>query len=239
MRPLLLSALVLVAALPAASARLKPAALHVPAELAASERVPVKGRQGWKLLERLEFGETRVGEVNRSLTKGSDLGLLGLYAGSRRRQSYGFTVTDGAASPWRGAAATNLRRRALEVDGFSVAFREKTGFTARVAPVDAPEQEWTLEMQQRWDGPLAGALRRGAREFAVRSSNRLAGTPLRYGDVAGYLVEDAGRPVAAVEVLGDGAVWFASDLSPADRAPVVAAVAALLLLEELRPTLPD
>lgn len=238
MRPLLLAA-VLLSFLPSvASARLKPAALRLPEELAAAERLPVTGRQGWKLLERLEFGDVRVGSVERSLTKGSDLGIW-VYAGSRRRQSFGFTVHPGAGESWRGAAATDLRRRALEADGFSVSFREKTGFVARLAPSDRPEEAWTLDLRQRWDGPLAGTLRGGGREFSVRSSDRLAGTPLRLGEPAGYLVEAAGRAVAAAEVVGDGAVWFAPDLAAADRAPVTAALAALLLLEELRPTLPE
>ncbi len=238
MRPILFTT-VLLALLPSvAPARLKPAELRLPEELAAAERLPVSGRQGWKLLERLAFGDVRVGAVERSLTKGSDLGIL-FYAGSRRRQSFGFTVHPGDGEPWRGAAATNLRRRAVEVDGFSVAFREKTGFSARLVPGDRADEAWTLELKQRWDGPLAGTLRGGGREFAVRSSDRLAGTPLRLGEPAGYLVEDAGRAVAAAEVVGDGAVWLSPGLAASDRGPVVAALAALLLLEELRPTLPD
>jgi hypothetical protein len=238
MRPLVLFT-VLLALLPiAASARLKPAALRLPEELAAAERLPVSGRQGWKLLERLEFGDVRVGSVERSLTKGSDLGIL-FYAGSRRRQSFGFTVHSGDGPSWRGAAATNLRRRALEADGLSLAFREKTGFSARLVPADRADGAWTLELTQRWDGPLAGTLRGAGREFVVRSSDRLAGTPLRLGEPAGYLVEDAGRAVAAAEVVGDGAVWLAPGLAAPDRAPVVAALASLLLFEELRPTLPE
>lgn len=41
------------------------------------------------------------------------------------------------------------------------------------------------------------------------------------------------------EVINAGAVWLSPDLDPALRAPVTAAISALLLFEELRKTLPE
>src|SRR6478752_6267609 len=94
------------------------AAMQLPEVLTHTERLPVSGRQGWKHLERLTFGAYAVHDVERSLTKGGDLfaSVPGLaYEGSKRRQTFGFTLTGDGSTAWRGEAATNLRRRALDV----------------------------------------------------------------------------------------------------------------------------
>ena len=92
---------------PAAGA--KPAAMLLPAELAQTQRLPVSGRQGWKGVEKLTFGDTRVFDVDRSLSRGSDLGIL-LYEGSKRSQTFGFSMAEGSGAVWRGAAATDVHR---------------------------------------------------------------------------------------------------------------------------------
>ncbi len=45
--------------------------------------------------------------------------------------------------------------------------------------------------------------------------------------------------LAAVEVLNNGAVWLSPKTDAAHRGPILAALSALLLFEELRPTLPE
>lgn len=211
--------------------------MRLPDELAKAERLPVKGRQGWKLVERLQFGDFSVHDVRRSLTKGGDLQVL-FYEGSKRRQTFGFTLSGGDQPVWRGAAATNLRRRALDL-GVEVEMRNKSGFSAHLFPADAPETAWTLALHEKGEKPLAGTLSRGAETIAVQGTNRLAGSVFRLADTTGYSFSANGRTLAAVEVINDGAVWLAPDLDPAWRGPVTSAIAALLLFEELRATLPE
>lgn len=220
-----------------ARARLREAALALPPELAAAPRWPVAGRQGWKLLETVTFADYRVQDVRRSLTKGGDLRFL-FYAGSKRRQRFEFTLTEDGIPAWRGEAETNLRRRALRLD-FDAELRNKSGFAVRLTPLDPSQGAWTLRLQETRERPLEGTLASGGETLAVRGTRRLAGTILPLDETSGYVLERAGRPVAAVEVINDGAVWIDPALEPATRGPVVAAVAALLLLEELRPTLPE
>ncbi len=232
--------LALVLVIPAA-AKLKEAALRLPDALAGVERLPVQGRQGWKLLERLEFGGCSVHGVQRSLAKGGDLGLSvpGLaYEGSKRRQTFLFKLSGADASPWRGAAATNLRRRALDV-GFDIELRNKSGFMALLSSDALPDDSWTLDLAEKGERPLTGTLSRNGEVIEVRGTNRLAGTFLPLGETTGYIFESRGKPVAAVEVINDGAVWLSPELDPALRAPVTAAISALLLFEELRKTLPE
>jgi len=222
-----------------AQAKLKEAAMKLPGELAQTPRLPVQGRQGWKLTERLKFGDFSVHEVQRSITKGSDLQIL-FYEGSKRRQTFGFTLSEGSTPLWRGAAATNLHRRALESDdGFAIELRNKSGFAARLSPVADTDKSWTLELTEKGEHPLQGTLSRGNQVIAVKGTNRLAGTPFPLGDTSGYVFEVSGRSVAAVEVINDGAVWLSPGLDPALRAPITAAISALLLFEELRATLPE
>lgn len=215
--------------------------MRLPEELASVERLPVKGRQGWKIIERVQFGEFDAYEVRRSLTKGGDLrvGRVLFYEGSKRRQTFGFTLAGRDGAVWHGGAATNVRRHALERDGFEVALRDKSGFAAVLQPETAPGDAWTLDLTETFDRPLKGTLERGDRTIVVTGTNRLAGTPLPLDETTGYVFESGGRPVAAVEVINDGAVWISPAIDAGERAPVTAAIAALLLFEELRKTLPE
>ncbi|AOS43259.1 hypothetical protein Verru16b_00302 [Lacunisphaera limnophila] len=232
--------LALLCALPAAAA-LKEAALRLPDALATAPRLPVQGRQGWKLLERLEFGGLTVHDVQRSLSKGGDLAIAipGLgYEGSKRRQTFLFKVDGPDLPAWRGAAATNLRRRALDV-GVDLELHNKSGFMALLSPDAQADVQWTLDLQEKGERPLVGTLSRDDVIVTVTGTNKLAGTILPLGETTGYIFEVKGRPLAAVEVINHGAVWFAPDLDPALRAPVTTAISSLLLFEELRQTLPE
>ncbi len=211
--------------------------MRLPDELAQAPRLSVQGRQGWKLTEQLKFGDFSVHDVQRSITKGGDLQII-FYEGSKRRQTFGFTLSEGGTPLWRRAAATNLHRRALESDdGFEIELRNKSGFAVRLSPVAATDKVWTLELTEKGESPLQGTLSQGYQVIAVRGTNRLAGTPFPLGDTSGYVFESDGRAVAAVEVINDGAVWLSPNIDPALRTPVTAAISALLLFEELRATL--
>lgn len=220
-----------------AVAGFKPAAMSLPAELARCERLPVAGRQGWKRLETLRFGEFTVRDVERSFTKGSSLQIL-IYEGAKARQSYGFVLADRAGNNWLGEAATNVRRRAIDV-GVEVEFRNKSGFAAQLRSATRPDEVWQLKLEETRERPLKGNLSAGTRTIIVHGTARLAGTFLVSGETTGYVFELGGRAVAAAELINDGAVWLSPDL-PADyRGPVTAAISALLLFEELRKTLPE
>jgi len=244
MKTSFVTTVVLVTALASAvpvSAKLREAAMRLPEELASSERLPVKGRQGWKRIERVQFGEYDINEVRRSWTKGSDLrvGRVLFYEGSKRRQTFGFTLAGPGGAVWHGGAATNLRRHAVERDGFEIALRDKSGFAAVLESAGAPDDEWTLELSETFDRPLTGTLSRGSRSLAVKGTTKLAGTPFPLDETSGYVFESAGHPVAAVEVINNGAAWISPDLNDTLRGPVTAAISALLLFEELRKTLPE
>ncbi len=238
-RILVIAALALHLAAPQANAA-KAVAMQLPDQLAKVERIPVKGRQGWKFNEKLEFGATRVFDVDRSLTRGSDLGIV-FYQGAKRRQSFGFSVAEGDAPAWRGVAATNVHRRSLrgDEDDVSIALKDESGFGAHFAPADKPQDLWVLEMSEKGERPMAGTLRRNDMVFSVLGTNRLEGLRLPLGDTSGYVFSWGSQVLAAVEVVNKGAVWMAPDVKPEHRAPLLAAISSLLLFEDLRATLPE
>jgi hypothetical protein len=218
----------------------KAIAMQLPEALAQVERIPVKGRQGWKFNEKLEFGATRVSNVERSLTKGSDLGIV-FYQGARRRQTFGFSVAEGDAPAWRGVAATNVHRRSLrgDEDDIQIDLRNQSGFGAHFAPADKPQDIWVMELSEKGENPMAGTLRRNDMVISVLGTNRLEGLKLPLGDTSGYVFSWGSQVLAAVEVVNKGAVWMAPDVKPEHRAPLIAAISSLLLFEDLRATLPD
>ena len=70
----------------------------------------------------------------------------------------------------------------------------------------------------------------------MEGTRHLAGG-LPADETSGYLLLRAGRPLAAVDVLGAGAVWLPETLAPAERSLLAGTAAALLLLEDLRTSL--
>jgi hypothetical protein len=229
--------LVVLATSVAAMAKLKPAAMRLPDSLAAVERQPVAGRQGWKVLQTVTFGDFRVHDVKRSFTRGGDLQIL-FYEGSKRRQRFDFVLAEQGTDAWRGEAETNLRRRAVSLD-FDTEFQNKSGFSARLTSLAQPKEVWTLALKEKRERPLEGTLSWGETSVSVQGTKKLAGTPLPLDVTSGYSFAVGGRTVAAAEVINDGAVWIDPSLDPALRGPIVAAISALLLFEELRPTLPE
>lgn len=220
-----------------ASAKLKEAAMRLPPELNGTERLAVTGRQGWKNVERLTFGGYLVNNVDRSYTKGSSLQIL-FYEGAKARQSFAFYAQGDDMETWRGEAETTAHRRALDFD-VEIELRNKSGFGVRLSPLSRPEEVWILKLAEKREKPFEGDLTRGTQTVKVRGTNKLAGTFFALGETAGYIFEVGGRPVAAVEIINDGAVWLSPDLAKELRQPVTAAISALLLFEELRKTFPE
>jgi hypothetical protein len=220
-----------------AAAKFKDAAMRLPTELGGVERWAVTGRQGWKNVERLTFGSYLVNNVDRSYTKGSSLQIL-FYEGAKARQNFAFYAQGDDMETWRGEAETTAHRRALDFD-VEIELRNKSGFGARLSPLSRPEEVWTLKLAEKREKPFEGDLSRGAQTVKVRGTNKLSGTIFALGETAGYIFEVAGKPVAAVEVINDGAVWLSPSLAAELRQPVTAAISSLLLFEELRKTFPE
>jgi hypothetical protein len=231
------------AALPACRAAQAP----VPGALAGATRLPVQGRQGWKIGQRLAFGPFTADSVDRSWTSGADFGY-GPSGGpmntrSRRDQRYAFVQREAGAAPVRAWCQARLRQRAVESRVVDVQLADESSLGCRLVPGADTLLAWTMTLSERRDEPLAGAIARaadpGRAVYRVRGVNRLEGAKLASSLTTGYELLQGDRPVGMVDVVGGGAVVLSPSLPDGARRVLATAASALLLLEDLRETTDD
>lgn len=189
----------------------------VPAELATVAPLRVSGRQGVLVNQRLAFGPYATGEVSRSSARGTDVTDRLDSHGADYRQRYSFALSrDGSKVSDVECTAEGSGRETL-----SVQWRLKRVLSCRLTSPDGTPH--ILRLESSLDAPLAGRVT-GREAFDVAGSNRVGSG--RVAGTAGYTItRSGGGPVAAVDVIDDGAVYIAG---PGDD--LLAAVAAALLL---------
>lgn len=211
------------------------ARMPVPETLAASERMPVQGRQGWKLNQQIRFGPFETSEVQRSWTRGRDLRVLA-YERNNRRQQYSFTLREAAQDRWRVTCAATLLARTIHTPVVDVEPTNRSALHCSLRSLEGSGEVWELMLHEQRERPLAGTLTRDGATLRVLGTNRLD-RALSTSATTGYEIQENGRVLGAVEVINDGAVWLRGDVAPGSRSLVSATSAALLLLEDLRETL--
>ncbi len=223
--------------LPLAVGACQSAQMRLPETLTSAERMPVEGRQGWKLNERLRFGPFEAQDVRRSWTRGRD-GRILMASGSRRDQRYSFTLREGGQDHWRADCQADLAVVSIDVGVVEIEPANRSALDCRMQSLREPQEYWRLVLTESREHPLSGTLRGNGNALEVKGTNRLEqGLPTQM--TTGYEIAEAERTLAAVEVVNSGAVWLQPDLDPARRILLSAAAAALLLLEDLRETLPE
>ncbi|MBA2244924.1 MAG: hypothetical protein H0W11_08200 [Gemmatimonadetes bacterium] len=232
LRPLALAFL-----LPLALGACQTAQMRLPETLTSAQRMPVEGRQGWKLNERLRFGPFEAHEVRRSWTRGRD-GRVLMASGSQRDQRYSFTLREGGEDQWRAECQAALSVVSIDVGVVEIEPTNRSALDCRLQSLHEPSEYWQLVLTESRERPLSGALRGRESTLGVKGTNRFErGLPTQM--TTGYEIAEADRTLAAVEVVNSGAVWLQPDLDPARRKLLSATAAALLLLEDLRETLPE
>ena len=195
------------------------AGLRIPAELATAPRLPVKGRQGWLPGRRLQFGEYEARRRESTLTRMA-ISALANAVGGVGIEPFGFGLRTYDRELWNAdcdplARDAQGERPAAAANPLRCTFVPAIGDTSRT---------WRLVVLQAMNQLPHGDL--------VGPDTRLdvLGSGYSVGDAPfGYHIVDGTRAVAAVEVLGEGAVWLDPGLAP-ERRDLVAAVAAALLL---------
>jgi hypothetical protein len=192
-------------------------AYPLPAELAAVAPLRVSGRQGVLVHQRLSFGPYATGEVSRSSTRGTEVSDVLDSHGGDYRQRYSFALSrDGAK-----VADVECTAEGSGAQTLSVTWRLKRVLNCKVTAPDGSLR--TIQLESSRDEPLAGRVT-GSEGFEVAGSSRVGGG--RVSGTAGYTITRGDRvPVAAVEVINDGAVYL-----PAAGDDVLATLAAALLL---------
>lgn len=229
-RTLVQRGLVLAAAALLGLAGCRTARMDLPAELAGLSALPVEGRQGWKFNEKIRFGDFEAQDVDRSWTRGSDFRIL-TYSSSKRRQSYEFTLMERGSPRVNARCEAAFRARGAEVRGVEIVGTDRSALECSIRLADDPQDVWALRLAEEREQPMKGSLRGTGASYEVVGTNRVAGGLLPVEDASGYRFRQGGRALAAVDVLGDGAVYLGSG---EPRVVLAAAAAALLLHENLR-----
>ena len=213
------------------------ARMAVPADLEArSDAFPCVGRGGFTLSEKFSFGPYEVADVKRGWTHRVAWGIA-MYERSRARQQYEFALRAPSGQTWHGQAATGVRKQDLKdaVAGGELTWglTREVNFVARLGREGQPGA-WNLALgEERGDVLLNGTLTDGQTTYRVDASRQLAGTSIPLMENAGFLIYDGTRLVAAVDLVNAGSVRFDQALTPAQREPLAAAAAALLLYRDI------
>jgi hypothetical protein len=189
----------------------------VPGELSTVAPVPVSGRQGVLVNQRLSFGEYATDEVRRSFTRGTEESGEFATDHGEYRQRYQFALDRGGAK----VADVACTAEGSGAQTLNVVWRSKRTLRCEVTLGGGALR--TLWLESSRDRPLSGRVS-GDPAFTVTGSDRVKGG--RVDGTAGYTIaRDNGSAAAAVDVSNAGAVFMQGAQDDA-----VAAIAAALLL---------
>jgi hypothetical protein len=213
-----------------------PAAIPVPTELSAAPKMEVSGRQGWRVGQRVRFGPYGTERVRRSPTVIEEYPGLVSTRGEHS-QYYSFRLTEDGAVVARVGCVAEATARAGRVPVIGeVTSLSRASLQCSLSPSEATstaDDEWTLLVETRNDRPLEGTLSGEAGRFEVEGTSRIEGGASACCNTSGYYLRRDGRPVGAVEVINQGAVWLETGLSGEERRMLAGAAMALLLHEAL------
>lgn len=213
-------------------------AVHVPPELAPAPRLEVTGSRGWHAGERLAFGEYDT--VRRHRAGAAARFLADLVRATveepvefvlRARDHDLWTVSCARVERLEEPGPDDVQPLAFPVDRWGLG--QRLSCTLRHAGGDSASS-WRLTVQpvpnEVPDGELIGPT---GRLQVVGSVHNHEGQVLRGARPLGYYIRGGGRAIAALEVIGGGAVWLDPELSPGQRDIIAAALAALLIWDGL------
>ncbi len=209
--------------------------------------LPVKGRQGWLINQKISFGSYQSEKVHRGWTRSYDFDffLLG-FQGSRQRFNFELfsdhqtVYTVWAASQVRGVdlpigrftgAATALQ------DIFNFTVETKNSFAATLYNVHDKAPYRLLIMHPddiRKNGRYAGFLTDNLdHHIEIIPVRKLADQRTIGMDIVGFEFREGNKAVAAVEIINNGKVWIHPGLSPQMQHTLATASATLLLQQSL------
>ncbi|MGQ7828867.1 hypothetical protein [Altererythrobacter sp. Z27] len=184
----------------AACAGLPPAQMRLPADLADNTRVEFQGVSGWT------HGRFTVGEYSGGYQRSEE--RLAFFDTWIKNSGHTEFVVEGPAISTTIEARCRVQEKILDLG--SLEFKTKPmsyscEFTANGRPFPA-----RFELQEVREG-LSGALSKEARRgeillggeaVQIRSVHRIEGSPFAMASPIGYVFEQDGRPVGAVELNG-------------------------------------
>lgn len=186
------------------------------------EEVSVTGKTSALLI-----GDYQLSAFNRGWTKGSGWQVMSV-GSDKKQQKYEFRVARAGGAPSSVQCLFASRELAAGKGGWSFVFDEGATLTCGIS---TSQDSALLEVSAERDEVLSGTLKAGT-EYRVQGIGSAAFTGGKRGPVAGFHIFEGDRPLAVVQVMGDKRVVLGGGVSDAQRAALMPAIAALLLLDE-------
>ncbi len=210
------------------------ARMAVPGDLKDSAQVMTcQGRGGFD--ETFTMGTYRIHEVKRGWTKRTSWGFL-FWEKSTASQKFEYALTGSDDVVWNGQAVTNLNQKDLKSETWGgelqIGLSAEQNLVVRLGKKDG-STGWTMLLMKNRANVLEGLLGNGSIVYEIKGTKKLDGSPMPLGDASGYLLTRTGQNVCAVEVINEGAVWFAGSLTSDERDLLAAAAVGLLLYKDL------
>lgn len=198
---------------------------------AATEAMPVSGRQGWLVKQQLRFGEFTSGPVKRGWTFGYNIPFIVRFSGAREK--LGFSVQDAAGVKAEFFCLGKLREYDLPLfnKAFEVNLKTTDVFTCGIALDDESFEFYSENLNQNPRfSEITGQLKGPGLGFTIQPVGSLEGGQSSWSTTAlGYELVQDGKTIAAVETLNEGRVWIDPAL-PDSQQLLIAGVASALLL---------
>lgn len=209
------------------------ARMSVPAPLAGVPEWTVRGRQGWRMGQRLSFGGYEVHDVSRGSVRSRGGVVDALKGKTVLEQRYGFRLRAAPDSVDRWTVSCNNRDLEQGVQlgrTVEITLDQSTSLSCTLRAVADTAEAWKLQIGSRGDRAPGGTVQRegGAAYTLEGQRDTSAGTSVA---AVGYVIRREERVVGAVETINEGAVRLLPDLAPAER-DLLAAVAGALLLQD-------
>ncbi|MFH1059124.1 MAG: hypothetical protein V1797_10680 [Pseudomonadota bacterium] len=212
-----------------------------PSLRAATVEMPVSGREVMGMDRAIAFGPYRTVGVNRSWTSTTGFGAAWGnvdYSHLNSSQRYQFNLVAPGAAPMTCQCAVGAHRQWLDLDmgsggELNMQLAGQNSLACALVPADGGPP-WRLVLgRSAGSAAFTGVLTSRQKAFNLRGSQRLAGSSIPLGEATGYEFVYAGQPVAAVEVINDGAVYMPPGPPDDEHRALAAAAAAILLHMEI------
>lgn len=197
--------------------------------------MPVKGRQGFQIGQRLSFGNYQTGKVKRGWTKGYDIPFRIRFQGAGEKLSFDIMDDNGATADVSCINKFRMTEFQLVRDYFSTPLKVKHFFAGNIL-LENGAQNWDFivynpEGALMMKGGSFGYAQNGKNRIEIMPIRDLEGQPRWLGplSVYGYTFQVEDKTIGAVSLVNKGEVWMVENID-ADHKMVISSLAAGLLL---------
>lgn len=212
-----------------------------------SAAMPVKGRYGLLIGQKLSFGSYQTGEVQRGWIKSRRFNFL-FIDNTNSKQAINFSLTDSLGNNYTAQCLSKLKKEQTDLDFFLghsnnpilnelMRIDEEYDETFAVTIEADSSTVWNMLVANRHivrqRGKYKGLLYSQTQTIEINPIRHVEGTKVPFPDVIGFEYILDGKVIGAVETLNKGRIWISPDIDTQLKGILAAASAALLLQTDL------